>query len=178
MQPYLEKIIHPSQIGFMHNRNIASNFRKIIDIAKYAEQEDLQAVVISLDFEKAFDSVEKTAIQGTMHLLNFSQYFIDLINLLYHHFEACVMNLGFASEWFKPTRALHQGCPMSSVIFVCIVELLGQQIRDNTDIRIEDIVYKSIQFADDMNLSQYFRKKSFKVPSASLKFFKPMQVLN
>ena len=38
IKPHLDMIIHPSQTGFMANRNIAHKIRKIIDIIEYTEK--------------------------------------------------------------------------------------------------------------------------------------------
>ena len=63
IRPYLDHLIHPSQTGFMQDRNISHNIRKIIDLINIVENEDIIAVLISLDFEKAFHRVEHNAKQ-------------------------------------------------------------------------------------------------------------------
>ena len=55
MMPALEQIIHRDQRGFMKDRRISVNIRKMLDIMHYAETKDLEAVVLSLDFVKCFD---------------------------------------------------------------------------------------------------------------------------
>ena len=78
IKPYLflEKLIHSNQTGFMANRNIAHNVRKIIDIITFAEHEKVNAIVLSLDFEKDFDRVERCAIKGTLQYFNFGDVLI------------------------------------------------------------------------------------------------------
>ena len=174
MTPFLDKLIHPSQTGFMQNRNISSILRQIIDIMKHAEEEEIQGLLISIDFEKAFDRVEMSAERGALRLVNFSLFLIDMIDVLYNDFETCTTSMGFTSSWFKPTRSLHQGCPMSNVTFVCVVELLGQQICDNDDIKgitNDNIEYKSVQFADDMNLFSTFERSSLQTAISTLQTF-------
>ena len=55
MMPALEHIINKDQRGFMKDRRISVNIRKMLDILHLANQEDLEAVVLSLDFVKCFD---------------------------------------------------------------------------------------------------------------------------
>ena len=43
---------------------------------QYAEEEQLEALIITLDFEKAFDRVEMKALEGTLKLFNFGEEFI------------------------------------------------------------------------------------------------------
>ena len=131
MQKVLDHLIHESQTGFMKNRNISYNIRKTIDIMQFADEEDLQAVIISLDFEKAFYRVEMCALRGTLIYHNFGQNFIRWTMLLYEQFQSCTTNFGYNSQWFFPTRGLHQGCGTSCFYFILIVEVLGTQIQNN-----------------------------------------------
>ena len=172
--PHLDKIIHSSQTGFMKNRNITHNIRILIDIMHYVDEEQVGTVVISLDFENAFDRVERQTVNAALKLLNFGEYLISLINLLYNEFHSCTINLEHTSEWFYPGHGLHQGCPASLIIFVCVIELLGQQIRDNKDIRgilIGYVEYKSIQFADNMNLFSLYIESSLRAAISTISIF-------
>ena len=118
------------------------------------ENEDRPGLILSLDFEKAFDRVEMVALVGTLKYFNFGEYFINGILLLYKDFETCPYNMGYTSIWFKPSCGLHQGCCASSILFILIVEVLVQEIRDNSQIKGSrtEVEYKSVQFADDTNL--------------------------
>ena len=58
LKTILDLIIGPQQTGYIQGRFIGSNIRKLIDIIQYVENEQIAAVVISVDFEKVFDSVE------------------------------------------------------------------------------------------------------------------------
>ena len=72
----------------------------MIDLIDYAEEEKIQAVILSLDFEKAFDCVEHCVPLGTLKYYNFGPVIIDWIKLLYTQFYACTINSGKISEWF------------------------------------------------------------------------------
>ena len=147
----------------MINRNIAYNIRKMIDVMNYTNAEGIEAIIIPLDFEKAFDQVELSALGGALKYFNFGPIFIKWVLLLCRNFESCTTNYGFNSNWFQPTRGLHQGCPASAFNVLCIVEILGDQLRANSsfkDIRINDVEIKSGQFADDTNLFLIFEQES------------------
>ena len=154
IDPYLPKLIHSDQTGFMKNRNISHNICKIIDILQYVRDNNIEVLLILLDFEKAFDRVEHKVVQETLKLLNFGTKIILMINVLYTDFEHCTINLGHTSQWFKPTCDLYQGNPISSTIFILVIEVLGDQIRSNPYIKgtiIDTIEYKAIHLADNMN---------------------------
>ena len=74
IKPSLETLINEDQTGFMKNRRISVNIRKILDLMQYTEQKNLESYVMSLDFAKCFDKIEFTAILGAMKYFGFSAY--------------------------------------------------------------------------------------------------------
>ena len=48
-----------------------------------------------VDFEKAFDTIEWSFLNGTLKAFNFGEKFINWINLLYTNILSCVSNNGF-----------------------------------------------------------------------------------
>ena len=82
IKKYLNKLIHPSQTGFMAGRNIAHNITKILDVIDYTEYEKIDAVLITLDFEKAFDRVEINTIIETLKYFYFGEVLINWVKLL------------------------------------------------------------------------------------------------
>ena len=119
MKIYLEYLIHQSQTGFMQGRNILHNVRIILDLIKYAELENIEAILISLDFEKAFDRVKLHVLYDVLRYFDFGDRFIKWTQLLYAQFESCTTNNGEIFEWFMPTRGLHQGC-LANVYYWCL----------------------------------------------------------
>ena len=54
----LPKIIHENQSGFVKGRYIGENIRLIGDITDYYKEQNKTGLLLMLDFEKAFDSIE------------------------------------------------------------------------------------------------------------------------
>ena len=53
----LIKIINKSQSGFIKGRYIGDNIRSLLEVIDLAEEENLSCIVLSIDFEKAFDTI-------------------------------------------------------------------------------------------------------------------------
>ena len=64
----LEEIINETQTGFMANRHISNNIRLVLDLLDYSEYVESQAVIVFLDFYKAFDTVEHHFIRFKIYL--------------------------------------------------------------------------------------------------------------
>ena len=59
----------------LHERQIHwQSIRLINDIMEQTEQQDIPGILLSLDFRKAFDTIEWNFIQQTLSLFNFGPW--------------------------------------------------------------------------------------------------------
>ena len=109
----LLKIIHSDQTGFIKGRYIGENIVKTLDLIDYTEENDIPALLVAIDYEKAFDRLEWDMVQKALKFFNFPDYICNWVNILYNSIESKVVNNGWASDTFFPTRGCRQGCPLS-----------------------------------------------------------------
>ena len=163
MEEFISIIINNDQKGFVKDRRISVNIRKIFDLMKFAEKENLDCIVLSLNFEKCFDKISHTAIEGALKYFGASQFLIDWINILYQDFTVKIQNNGFFSQRLRIQKGVHQGGPASSLIFLCVAELLAIDLRSCDKIKgipVMDIQNLLGQFADDMDIYMMFDQQS------------------
>ena len=91
----IAKIIVDDQVGYIKGRYIGENIRKIFDLLNYTEENDIEAIIALIDFEKAFDSIEWTFLFKTLRSFNFGDSFISWIKLLYTDISSYVGNNGY-----------------------------------------------------------------------------------
>lgn len=58
MKRLLPNLIHENQFGYIPGRRINENIRSVLDILDYTKYKNLQGLLVFIDFEKAFDSLE------------------------------------------------------------------------------------------------------------------------
>ena len=148
----LQNIIHSDQTGFMKNRFIGENIVKILNIIEIAENEQIPALIMAVDFEKAFDHLEWHFIIKSLELFNFSPTIIQWVETLYKNISSCVGNNGWFSDFFPLSRGVRQGCPLSPYLFIICTELMAISVRSNPQIkgvRVNGEETKLSQFADD-----------------------------
>ena len=105
-------------------------------------------ILISADFKKAFDSLEWSCTQSALKKFNFGDGLRKWIEIFYTDIESAVLNNGFAANWFKPSRGVRQGCPLSPYLFILTAEILSNKIRQNS-------IIKEIRiFGSEIKLSQ------------------------
>ena len=155
MIPALETIIHSDQRGFMKNRRIAVNIRKLLDIINFAKEEDLEALVLSLDFVKCFDKCSFQILHGSLDFFGFGENIKEWTRIFYKNFKVKIQNNGFFSPLIDIKKGVHQGGCCSSIYFLVIAEILAMALRGNE--KIEGINIYQIrnllnQFADDTDV--------------------------
>ena len=94
-------------------------------------------------------------MMNTLDICNFGTSFKRSITTFYTNIESAAINNGFTTNWFKPSRGVRQGCPLSPYLFVLSVKLLSNKIRQEPSIKgikVFGSEIKESQFADDTNL--------------------------
>ena len=159
LQSVLHTLINENQVGFLKNRSINDHIRLIDDMINIANKNNLQGMLISLDFQKAFDSVSKNSIIACMKRFNFGPIYTNYVATILNDTEASVKNAGWLSSWFTTSRGVRQGCCLSPLLFILVVECLAIKIRSNDSIKSmsflnnnRDKDTKLLQYADDITL--------------------------
>ena len=116
-------------------RYIGDNARLIEDYFDLCEGQNLPGLLVCLDYEKAFDSLEWNFMFSVLKKLNFGDVFIKWVKILYTDPLISIKNNGWLSKDIKLSRGVRQGCPFSALIFVLSVEILGIKIRSDSKIK-------------------------------------------
>ena len=131
LKKVINKLINTDQAGYIKGRNISSNIRLIQDVIDYFEDGNLEGAIVFLDFQKAFDTVNHRFLETVMLKFNFGNSYMKWVRTLYNKAEACVANNGWMSKTFPIEKRIRQGCPLSALLFLLVVEILGEKVRMN-----------------------------------------------
>ena len=112
LENVLPKLIHPNQNAFVKGRSIFDAVRTIDDILDYTKGNSWSGMLVAVDFEEAFDTLNFQFLLRTLHKFNFGPSFIQWIRVLYKNTSSCVMNNGFMTALFPLGRGVRQGDPL------------------------------------------------------------------
>ena len=101
------------------------------DLIDLANQNDDTAAFIFLDQEKAFDRVNHGFLFRTMEAFGIGENFISWVSNIYSNASSMVSINGFFSEKIPLRRGVRQGCPLSALLYVLVIEILALQLRLN-----------------------------------------------
>ena len=135
MKTVMPSIINEDQTGFMQQRRISTNIHKVFEVIQYTQKHDKPGLIMSIDFEKCFDCMEYNVITGSLRYFSVGEKFIEMAKVLLNDFQLCTQNNGEISEWFDPSRATKQGCPISSYLFLCCSEVKARLLRAHPHIK-------------------------------------------
>ena len=119
---------------------------------EYTKVKKVPGLLLFIDFEKAFDSLEWDFLEKCLEKFNFGPDFRRWVNIFYNDVQSCVINNGLCSSYFNIARGVRQGDPLSPYLFVTAVEILAIAIRNQENIKglsIDGLETKLLQFADD-----------------------------
>ena len=131
----IASVVSPDESCGIPGRSLAANVRLLLDVACYADQNNIGGAIVSLDQEKAFDRVEISFLMKVLEPMGFGPSFWNWIALLYTDVHSAVSVNGFLMEFFPVTKGVRQGCPLSPLLYVLVMESLASAVR--ADIHID-----------------------------------------
>ena len=100
LQNVIDSIVSTDQSAYIKKRFMGTNIRLVADIIEYFDNMSYNGVLMTVDFQKAFDSVDWNFLFKTLQYFNFGPSFIKWIKTIYKKPEACIKNNGYMSSFF------------------------------------------------------------------------------
>jgi hypothetical protein len=134
---------------------ISDNLKTIMALIEASnESEQIDALLVSLDAKKAFDSVDHQYIEKC--LIEFGvPNFVPIFRLLYSELNTDIIINGKVTKGFRILRGVKQGDALSCILFIICMEPLLRNIENNPNIEAlthEGLNFpKAVGYADDVN---------------------------
>ena len=135
----LPEIIEDDQTCGIINRSIFQNLLQVRDIiyncnAEHLSSSQTAAYIISVDFEKAFDKVDRSFLKKVLIAFGFGPRYVNFIISSNENSFARVNNGGYHTDLIALRRGLKQGDQQSQQLYGIIAEVLAISIRKNSNI--------------------------------------------
>ena len=107
-------LVSENQTAFLNHRFISEGGRLIDDLLELTDIYNKKGFLVTIDIEKAFDSVNHIFIIKVLESFGFGYSFIQWIKILLKGQESCIINGGKTSQYFKLERGTRKGDPISA----------------------------------------------------------------
>ena len=148
----IEGIINPCQTAYLKGRQISDNLNVMLYSLEHTAEES--GMLISLDAEKAFDSIEHWYIKKVLSKIGLGD-FIKTFDVIYKNQKVDIILNGALAGKYQIKNGVKQGDALSCVLFILGVEPLLKNINDDPDIkhlRIKNTnIPRAIAYADDIS---------------------------
>ena len=153
LKKVISNLVSSDQTAYVPDRYIGESVRLASDLLEYTNIHNLPGYMVTIDIEKAFDSVDHTFLLCALRKFGFGNNFIKWVKVIFNRQESCIMNNGHSTGYFALSSGTRQGDPISAYLFILVMEVLFIQIHSDKNIRglkIFDYEIKLKSFADDV----------------------------
>lgn len=128
------------------NKTIFEATSRILDEVCSLKHRRRSSLLVSFDFDHAFDRVSHQFLRETMTKMNFNPQLVELLSAIWNQSFSKILVNGRLTQQFKIERSVRQGDPLSMYLFVIYL----QPLLDNIKRSFPNAVLNA--YADDISM--------------------------
>ncbi|TWW66772.1 hypothetical protein D4764_20G0008040 [Takifugu flavidus] len=148
----VEPLIEEEQCGFRPGRGTTDHLFTLAGVLEGSWEFAQPVHMCFVDLEKAYDRVPRSTLWGVLREYGVEGPLIRAIQSLYQRSRSLVRIAGCKSDSFPVRVGLHQGCPLSPVLFITFMDRISRRSRGVEGVEFGGRKILSLLFADDVVL--------------------------
>ena len=175
-----------TQTAFAQGQQILDGALIACKVIHWLKSKKKEAVIMKLDFHKAYDSVRWDFVDHVLNRMGFGQVWPKWIWACISSAEMSIIINGSATKPFRMEHGLRQGDPLSPFLFVLVVDVLNRLLSkavscglvEGIEVGSHRVGLSHLQFADDTILFAPSKKEVLVSLRHILGYFGLMSGLN
>ena len=154
----VEPLIRKQQAGFRPAKSCVDLINTLRIIIEQLVEWRSPLYLLFIDYQVAFDSLNRDCIWIALQNRGLPEKIISVIRKLYDGFQCRVLHDGQLSEPFPTTSGVRQGCMLSPLIFLVVLDEVTRGALDGKNRGIQWKLMESLEdldFADDIVLMSH-----------------------
>jgi hypothetical protein len=176
--PILSKGLAEEQLGFLQGRQILDVVGTTQECLHSIKKKNQKALILKLDLKKAYDLINWEFLRMILIKTGFGLSVTNWIMSCVTTISYAVLVNGEPSDFFQRGKGLRQGCPLSPLLFILVMEGLSILLKKEKEAgklsgikvaRITNILH--LLFVDDVLILSRASVAEWKVIAGLLKTF-------
>lgn len=120
--PEIENILRKNQNGFRKSRSTVSQILTVRRIIEGVKSRNLEAVLLFVDFSKAFDSIHRGKMEQILLAYGIPNETVKAVMMLYNNSTAMVRSPDGDTDFFEITAGVLQGDTLAPYLFIICLD--------------------------------------------------------
>jgi len=158
----IDKHLREEQAGFRKDRSCTDQIATLRIIVEQSIEWNSSLYINFVDYEKAFDSLDRNTLWQILYHYGVPSKFVNLIRNMYENTTDRVIHGGQMSEPFHITTGVRQGCILSPFLFSLAIDWIMTQTVHGNNNGIQWTLWKQLNdldFADDLALLSHSKQQ-------------------
>ena len=155
LQEAVDVLLRKEQAGFRKHHGTSEQIFILRNIVEQSLEWNATMYLIFVDYEKAFDSINRETLWKIMKSYGIPQKFIMMVKAFYRNSKVAVLHGGKKSEWFEVKSGVKQGCVMSGLLFLLVIDWIMRRTLSEGRLGIRWRMMETLEdldYADDIVL--------------------------
>ena len=151
----VDNSLRDEQAGFRKNRSCTDQIAALRIIIEQSHEWNSPLIINFIDYEKAFDSIDRTTLWKIMRHYGIPQKLVTLVEKMYDGTTCRVINEGQLTGSFQIKTGVRQGCLLSPFLFILALDWLMKEVTRGKRNGIQWTLWSQLDdldFADDIAL--------------------------
>jgi len=131
IKPFLSRFLSEEQLGFLGGRQIQDAIGTAHECIHSIKKKKQKSLILKLDLQKSYDCISWDYLRMVLIQVGFGIHMTNWILACVNSTSFAVLVNGKAMDFLRSGRGMRQGCPLSPLLFILVMESLSLLLKQS-----------------------------------------------